>query len=86
MEKKKLTKQEKIEILNNRIKAAKQKISKIEGVEKRKQRRERARKLIEIGAYFFGDHYLQIHDAIKTQEQKTIDLKQKLQEWQTKNF
>lgn len=86
MEKKKLSKEEKLEILTNKIKAAKQKINKIEGIEKRKQRRERARQLIEVAAYFFGDHYQQIHGSIKSQSSITIDLKQKLDEWQTRNF
>ena len=86
MEKKKLSKEEKVEILQNRIKSAKQKISKIEGIEKRKQRRERARQLIEVAAYFFGDNYGKIHEGIKSKTQITIDLKQKLDEWQTRNF
>lgn len=86
MEKKKLSKEEKVEILQNRIKAAKQKISKIEGIEKRKQRRERARQLIEVAAYFFGDNYGKIHEGIKSKSPITIELKQKLDEWQARNF
>lgn len=86
MEKQPLTKQEKVAILTAKIKAAKQKINKLEGIEKRKQRRERARQLIEVAAYFFGDNYGKIHEGIKSKTQITIDLKQKLDEWQTRNF
>ena len=86
MEKAKLTKQEKVEILNRKIKEARQKISKLQGIEKRKQRRERARQLIEVAAYFFGDNYGKIHEGIKSKTQITIELKQKLDEWQTRNF
>ena len=86
MEKKKLSKEEKVAILTAKIKATRQKISKLEGIEKRKQRRQRARQLIEVAAYFFGDNYGKIHEGIKSKTQITIDLKQKLDEWQTRNF
>ena len=86
MEKQPLTKQEKVAILTAKIKAAKQKINKLEGIEKRKQRRERARQLIEVAAYFFGENYPKIHEGIKSQSPITIDLKQKLDEWQNRNI
>ena len=86
MEKKKLSKEEKVAILTAKIKATRQKISKLQGIEKRKQRRERARQLIEVAAYFFGDNYGKIHEGIKSKTQITIELKQKLDEWQTRNF
>ena len=86
MEKKKLSKEEKVAILTAKIKATRQKISKLEGIEKRKQRRQRARQLIEVAAYFFGDNYGKIHEGIKSKTQITIELKQKLDEWQTRNF
>ena len=86
MEKKKLSKEEKVAILTDKIKATRQKISKLEGIEKRKQRRQRARQLIEVAAYFFGDNYGKIHEGIKSKTQITIDLKQKLDEWQKRNF
>lgn len=81
MQKAKLTQQEKIDILQQKIKAAKQKISRMEGIEKKKQRKHRARLLIEVAAFFFGDHYEQIHGSIKTQAQTTIDLKKKIDQW-----
>jgi hypothetical protein len=86
MEKKKLSKEEKVAILTAKIKATRQKISKLEGIEKRKQRRQRARQLIEVAAYFFGDHYGKIHEGIKSKSQITIELKQKLDEWQNRNL
>lgn len=70
--KKPLTKEEKIARLQERIKRQKSRINKILSVDKKNERKERARALIQLGAKCFGEKWKEVSPIVL--EAKKIEI------------